>query len=134
LAIRRPVSRAPHDPKDHGRTNYDGCEITLRQSKTGVYLTMPTTSALRRMLDGMERRGQRILPRPDGRPWHSRGDDKALSKAFRAHARADASRTKSLGSHDLRGTAVVLMCGAGFEIPQVAAISGHTLRSASDSP
>jgi integrase len=82
------------------------------------------------MLDGMERRGQCILSRPDGRPWYTKGDDKALSKAFHAHA--DISGIEGLKFHDLRGTAVVLMCAAGLEIPQVAAITGHTLRSASD--
>lgn len=33
--------------------------------------------------------------------------------------------------HDLRGTAVTLLAEAGCDVPQIAAITGHTLRSAS---
>jgi integrase len=78
----------------------------------------------------MERRGPFILTRPDGRPWFTKRNNKALSKAFHAHARAVG--ITGLQFRDLRGTAVVLISSAGLELPQVASITGHTMRSAYD--
>lgn len=108
--------------------DYDGQAITLRQRKTGASVYVPCSAALRRMLDGMERRGPFILTRADGRPWHTENNDKALSKAWRVHARSIG--ITELRFHDLRGTAVTLMNEAGVSIQQVAAITGHTMQSA----
>lgn len=83
------------------------------------------------MLDGMERRGPFILTREDGRPWHTAKDDKALSKAF-FHANARACGVSALEFRDLRGTAVVMLAAAGLEAPQIATITGHTMKSALD--
>ena len=82
------------------------------------------------MLEGMERRGPFILTRDDGRPWHTAGNDKALSKAFHTHARAVG--IERLEFRDLRGTAVVMLSAAGLEVPQIASITGHTMKSAFD--
>jgi len=80
------------------------------------------------MLGGVERRGPFILTRADGRPWFTERNDKALSKAWRQHARAVG--VTELRFHDLRGTAVTLMNEAGVSIQQTAAITGHTMQSA----
>jgi integrase len=108
--------------------DYDGEAITLRQGKTGARVYVPASAALRRMLDGMERHGPFILTRADGRPWFTERNDKALSKAWRQHARAVG--ITELRFHDLRGTAVTLMNEAGVSIQQTAAITGHTMQSA----
>jgi integrase len=106
----------------------DGEALTLTQSKTGAKVYVPCSQALRRMLNGMERRGPFILTRADGRPWFTEKNDKALSKAWREHARTVG--ITELHFHDLRGTAVTLMNEAGVSIQQVAAITGHTMQSA----
>lgn len=104
--------------------------LSLRQRKTGAPICIPPPSGLRRMLDGMERRGPFILTREDGRPWHTAKDDKALSKAFHTHARAYG--VGALEFRDLRGTAVVMLAAAGLEVPQIASVTGHTMKSALD--
>lgn len=80
------------------------------------------------MLDGMERRGPYILTRADGRPWFTQKNDKALSKAWSMHARSVG--IDKLHFHDLRGTAVTLMNEAGVTLQQTAAVTGHTMQSA----
>jgi integrase len=111
-------------------SDYDGSYIKVKQKKTSVRLQLPVTTGLKRMLDGMERRGPFILTRPDGRPWFTAGNNKELSKQFHGHARAVG--ISELQLRDLRGTAVVTMFSAGLEVAQVASITGHKLRSAHD--
>lgn len=110
-------------------SDYIDGEIPLRQSKTKAALLIPARAGLRRMLDGMERRGPFILTRDDGRPWQTAKDNKALSKAFHAHAQSVGITELKL--MDLRGTAVVMLAKT-LDVPQIASITGHTLRSAHD--
>ncbi|MFC3057873.1 tyrosine-type recombinase/integrase [Paenirhodobacter populi] len=122
--------------------DYDGAVIRLVQSKGKRKVPVPVSAALKRMLDGMARQGPFILTRADGRPWHTERNDKELGKAWRKHMetacfypRPFEELTKEekqgfLHFHDLRGTAVTLLAEAGCEIPQICAITGHTLESA----
>ena len=80
------------------------------------------------MLNGIARCGPYILTRPDGRPWFTDRNDKALSKAWREHARSIG--ITELHFHDLRGTAVTLLNEGGATLQMVAAITGHTMQSA----
>lgn len=59
-------------------SDYDGLAIRLKQNKTEARVTIPCTSALKRMLDTSPRVGPFILTRADGRPWQTDKDDKAL--------------------------------------------------------
>ena len=80
--------------------------------------------------------------RADGPPWHTERDDKALSKAWHAHLAAAgfyprpfeemtaAERRAHVQFRDLRGTAVTLLSEAGATVPQIVAITGHTIQSA----
>lgn len=111
-------------------SDYVDGALSLRQRKTGAPVTVPAMSGLRAMLDAMPQRGPFILTREDGRPWHTERDDKALSKAFHAHARGVG--IEALEFRDLRGTAVVMLSAAGLEVPQIASITGHTMKSALD--
>jgi len=123
-------------------SDYDGEVIQLVQSKTKAKVPVPVTGALKRMLNGMQRRGPFILTREDGRPWHTASNDKELGKAWRRHMEVAgfypkpfAELTKEekqsfLHFNDLRGTAVTLLTEAGCTIPQVCSITGHTLESA----
>ena len=123
-------------------SDYAGETISLKQNKTKARVTIHVSQALRRMLDGMDRRGPYILTRDDGRPWFTEGNDKELGKQWSAHMVACGLRPEGYGElskaqkaehlrfNDLRGTAVTLLSEAGNGIPQICAVTGHTLQSA----
>lgn len=114
-------------------SDYDGEAVSLKQSKTSMRVWIKCTAALKAMLDTTPKAGPFILTRPDGRPWHTEKDDKALAKAW-------SQRMKDVGLYvdpaerlhfnDLRGTAVTLLAEANASVPQITAITGHTLESA----
>lgn len=122
--------------------DYDGGTIALRQRKTQQPVRIACTATLRQMLDTAPRSGPFILTRPDGRPWHTERDDKALSKAWHQHMVAAgfyprpwdqmtaAEKRAHVQFRDLRGTAVTLLSEAGASVPQIVAITGHTMQSA----
>jgi len=109
-------------------SDYDGEKIVLRQSKSARVVAITVSATLKRMLDGMVRRGPFILARADGRPWFTEKDDKALGKAWREHAKAAGIVDRHF--NDLRGTAVTMLAEAGATVPEITAITGHTLKSA----
>ncbi len=102
----------------------------------------PDPNTLKEMLDATPRLCPFILARADGRPWFTEKDDKALAKAWRARMEAagfypkpfeDLTKEEKAGYlhfHDMRGTAVTLLFEAGATMPQVCAVTGHTLTSA----
>ncbi len=114
-------------------SDYDGDAISLKQSKTSMRVWIKCTSALKAMLDSTPKNGPFILTRPDETPWHTAKDDKAMGKAWTAHMKAAGLYSESPGDrlhfNDLRGTAVTLLAEAGATVPQIAAITGHTLES-----
>jgi integrase len=101
---------------------YDSPYIRLRQSKGGRRVALPAGTPLRAMLDTTERRGPLILTNTVGRPWTSDG--------FRTSWRKACGRAGVTGLtfHDLRGTAVVRLAIAGASVPQIAAVTGHSLK------
>jgi integrase len=101
---------------------YESPHIRLRQSKGGRRVAMPAGAPLRAILDAVERRGPLILTNTYGRPWTSDGFRSSWAKAC---ARAGIS---GLTFHDLRGTAVVRLAIAGATVPQIAAVTGHSLK------
>lgn len=123
-------------------SDYDGAAISLVQSKGKVRVTVPCSAALRAMLDATPRQCAYILARADGRPWFTDKDDKALAKAWRARMNdagfypkpfeelTKAEKAQFLHFHDMRGTAVTLLSEAGATLPQICAVTGHTLTSA----
>lgn len=104
-------------------SNYDGAWIRLRQGKGGTRVELPCTRALQYMLDGLDRRAAVILTTTTGRPWKARYFKSKWEQASRAAGITD------LHFHDLRGTAVTMLAEAGCTTPQIAAITGHSLRS-----
>ena len=103
--------------------NYDGSTISLRQGKTGRRVDLPCTAALRRMLDGMKRDATVVLTTRTGQPWKAR--------YFKAQweAATKAAGITGLHFHDLRGTAITMLAEAGCTTPQIAAITGHSLKT-----
>jgi integrase len=100
---------------------YNGQEIRLRQSKTGVRVLIPVGAPLKAMLDATPRRSPIILVNSEGRPWTSDGFRTSFFKA------RDAAGISGLTFHDLRGTAVTRLALVGCTEPQIAAITGHML-------
>lgn len=102
---------------------YDGQRITLRQTKTGARVSIPIGKPLRDALDAEKRRSALILTNSLDRPWTPDGFRSSWGKAARR------AGIVGLTFHDLRGTAVTRLAIAGCSVPQIAAITGHNLRS-----
>ncbi|SFU67643.1 MULTISPECIES: tyrosine-type recombinase/integrase [unclassified Methylobacterium] len=119
---------------------YDGEVIRLRQGKSrrngkpGPLLTIPCTSALRAMLNGMERTSPLILTTKTGQPFLKRYFAETWEKAAKL-AGLEKVELPSLEEpvklhfHDLRGTAVTLLSEAGCTPQQIATITGHSLKT-----
>jgi integrase len=101
---------------------YDGSHIRLRQSKTGRRVVVPVGQPLRTLLDRTERRGPPILTNTLGKPWTSDGFRTSWGKACRR------AGVKGLTFHDLRGSAVVRLALVDATVPQIATLTGHSLR------
>lgn len=103
--------------------DYDGHWIKVQQSKTNVRLQIPVSCALKQALDATERSSPTILTNTDGRPWNADG--------FRSSWRKTCKKAGITGLtfNDLRGTAVTRLALAGCSEPEIAAITGHTLRN-----
>lgn len=101
---------------------YESPYIRLRQSKGGRRVAMPAGAPLRALLDATGRRGPLILTNTLGRPWTSDGFRTSWAKA------CGRAGIEGLTFHDLRGTAVVRLAIAGASVPQIAAVTGHSLK------
>lgn len=106
---------------------FDGAGITLIQSKTRTRIYIPCTAALLAALqeEREKGRGAYILTAPNGRPWTSDAFKNAWASTFK-----QAGMTADIHFNDLRGTAVTMLAEAGCTIPEIASITGHSLRSA----
>ena len=100
---------------------YDGEVIRLRQQKTGVLLDVPCHADLRTILNVAPRRGTVICTTRTGRPLTRRRLTELVQR-IREKAGLD-----HLQLRDLRRTAVVNMAEAGAEVPQIAAVTGHSI-------
>jgi len=103
--------------------------ISLRQEKTGALIDMPVHAALdsdlrARLADPTG--GLMLVPSPTGRMWSRRNFSRSWVIAQRAVGLPPLQR------RDLRRTAVVHMAVAGLPVPQIAAITGHSLKSVED--
>jgi len=120
---------------------YDGSVIRLRPSKTishkrprgktviipvGVLAQdgKPIVSPLKAALDAaaLAKKSPIILLTTAGTPWTGAGFRASFNKA------RNAAGVTGLTFHDLRGTAVTRLALMGAEIPEIAAITGHSLK------
>ena len=98
---------------------YDGTIIKMRQKKTGAYVPIPVSDALKTALDAAPRQSPIMLTNSDGKPWSESGFQGAWGKAtMRAGIRG-------LTFHDLRGTAVVTLARAECNEVEIYSITGH---------
>jgi integrase len=102
---------------------YDGKQIRLRQSKGGRPVVIPVGAPLKAALDATPKRSTIILTTTGGKPWTPDG--------FRASWGKACKRAGILGVtfHDLRGTAVTRLAICECTEPEIATITGHSLRS-----
>jgi integrase len=103
-------------------TAYDGNHIRLTQSKSGRHITVPVSERLRDVLSRAPRRAVQILTNRSGLPWTSDG--------FRSSWGKLVAKTGIVGLtfHDLRGSAVCRLAMAGATVPEIATVTGHSLR------
>jgi integrase len=98
---------------------YDGKHIKIRQKKTGQYVPIPVSDALKSALDTAPKISPIMLTSSEGKPWSESGFQGAWGKArMRAGIRG-------LTFHDLRGTAVVTLARAGCNEVEIYSITGH---------
>ena len=98
--------------------------ITLRQSKTGRDVYVPCTEDLLEVLDRTPRRSTLIMTNTRGNPWTQDGFKTSWRKAA-----IQAGVHGRLTFNDLRGTTVTMLSEAGCTVPEIATITGHTLKS-----
>jgi len=103
---------------------YDGKYIRLRQSKTGARVEIPVGKPLRAALDELAKtkRSPVILLNSEGRSWTPDGFRASWGKACQK------AGITGLTFNDLRGTAVTRLALCECTEPQIATITGHSLR------
>ena len=101
---------------------YDGARIRLRQSKTGAPVSVRVGVPLKAALDATPKRSPVILVNSDGKPWTSDGFRASWRKACAA------AGVTGVTFHDLRGTAVTRLALVGCTPPEIAGVTGHSLR------
>lgn len=112
---------------------YDGRHIRLIQNKTkrggkgGKRVMIPIGKPLKRMLDALKaERGpspmDRILLTSRTTPWTLNGFSVSFRKA------CGKAGIQGLTFHDTRGTAVTRLALAGASVPQIATLTGHSLK------
>lgn len=106
---------------------YDGSAIRLRQSKTGARVTIPVGAPLKALLDITPKRAVTILTNADGHAWTSDGFRSTWRKTCVA-AGLIGIGMKGPTFHDIRGTSVTRLALAGCTTPEIATITGHSLR------
>jgi integrase len=101
---------------------YDGTHIRLKQGKTGARVVIKVGAPLKAALDAALKRSMIILTNSEGKPWTSDGFRASWGKACKA------AGVLGLTFNDLRGTAVTRLALVGATEPEIATITGHSLR------
>jgi integrase len=101
---------------------YDGRAIRLKQSKTGVRVTIPVALPLKVVLDSQRRQSTLILVNSRGRAWTENGFRRSWSKA------SVKAGIRNVTYSDLRGTAVTRLAIAGATEAEISALLGTPYR------
>ncbi len=104
---------------------YDGSRIKLKQSKTGTRVDIPVGAPLKAALDAARKDSPLILVTSKGRPWREDGFRSSWGYTCKK------AGITNLTFNDLRGTAVTRLALVGCSAPEIAAITGHSLRDVS---
>lgn len=113
-------------------SQYDGRSIHLKQGKTGIRVDIPVSRLLKSRLDAVLASAkeanadgyaqQTVLITRKGSSWTEGGFRASWRKACRL------ANIEDLSFHDLRGTAVTRLAQAGCSVPEIATITGHSLK------
>lgn len=101
-------------------SDFDGSNLRFTQSKTKAHVLVPM-GPLANVLNSQRGNGA-ILRNSRGGAWTSDGFNTSWRKCC-----AKAGIT-NLTFHDLRGTAITRMALAGCTVPEIAAVTGHSLK------
>lgn len=101
---------------------YDGSAFRLEQRKTKSRVVVPVAAPLRAEIERTALRGPMVLVNSRGKPWTQAGFQTSWRKA------CEKAGVSGLTFHDLRGTAVTRMAVAGCTVPEIAALTGHSMR------
>ena len=101
---------------------YDGSSISLKQGKTGVLIEVPVVGKLKEALDTTKRISPNILVSEATNRPYTQDNFRAVFRKIR-----DRVGMGDIMFMDLRRTAVVRLAEAGCEVPEIAAITGHSL-------
>ncbi len=124
------AGQRPGDIRLLPRTAYDGKWLRVEQSKTGAMVDIPIHKmpVLKSMLDKLDHASTLIL--------HEERTGQPYSKDMLCRRVREVFAAAGLGSdvqfRDLRRTAVVRMAEAGSTIPEICAITGHSLTEATE--
>ena len=104
-------------------SQYDAGTFILRQRKTGRLVSIPATAELSNVLAVASRKSPIIvIAETTGQPYR----EDHFRHEF-ARIRSLAGLPVSLRFMDLRRTAVIRLAEAGCSIPEIAAVTGHTI-------
>ena len=105
-------------------TAYDGSWIRLKQSKTGARVTIPVGAPLKAALDraAKAKKSPTILLNTEAKPWTADGFRSSWRKACAA------AGIVGVTFNDLRGTAVTRLALCQATEPEIATITGHSMR------
>ncbi|SDB14874.1 Integrase [Agrobacterium fabrum] len=101
-------------------SDFDGINLRFMQSKTKARVLVPM-GPLANVLSSQRGNGA-ILRNSRGAAWTSDGFNTSWRKCCAKAGIAD------LTFHDLRGTAITRMALAGCTVPEIAAVTGHSLK------
>jgi integrase len=113
-------------------SQYDGTSISLRQGKAkrlgrvAPVVRVPCTKALKATLDAAHRRAAVMLATKNGLPFKKRYFAQQWETTCKTAGIVD------LHFHDIRGTTVTMLAEAGCTVPEIVAITGHSLRRAQE--
>jgi len=93
----------------------------LRQRETDMRVAIPVGGPLKAALGATRKVGPIILVNHHGHPWLTNTFGRGWREACRN------AGVTGLTFHDLRGTAVTRLSLAGCTVPEIAAITGHSL-------
>ncbi len=103
-------------------SQYRDSAFRLRQQKTGPFIEVPAGEELREELAHAKRKGPVIVVNENtGQPWTPHTFGQRFGEV------RDQAGLSHLQFRDLRRTAVVWLAEAGCTIPEIAAITGHSI-------
>lgn len=106
-------------------TQWDGRSVSLRQGKTGAWVDVLATPELKAALDAAPRRAvQVVVNEATGRPYEHTN----FNAVFRRARKAAGCPSDKLFM-DLRRTCVVNLGRAGCTVPEIAAVTGHSIKT-----